>query len=390
MARLSLTLLGGFQARLEPGSAIALPTRKSRALLAYLALPPGRAHPRDKLAALLWGGIREESSRASLRQALFAIRKALSDTAAVQQHGDALALEPGAVEVDAATFERLVHEGTPATLERAAALYQGDLLSGFVVDEAPFEEWLLGERERLRELALEGLAKLLAQQRKAGAPEAAVQTALKLLTLDPLQEAVHRALMRLYADLGRRGTALRQYQQCVNVLGRELGIEPEPETKALYRDILRQRPSHSPVIEWASAGPSVSTTLVASRAPAAEIPLIGRTTELEQLRSALEQACAGQGGMVAVVGEAGIGKTRLTGELIARAEAQRARVLLGRCYESEQVLAFGPWVDAFRAGRVIDDLGTMPSASRAELAHLLPELADPAVEPSKSTPDFLK
>src|SRR5882672_3150645 len=315
MARLSLTLLGGFQARLEPGSAIALPTRKSQALLAYLALPPGRAHPRDKLAALLWGGIREESSRASLRQALFAIRKALSDTAAVQQHGDALALEPGAVEVDAATFERLVHEGTPATLERAAALYQGDLLSGFVVDEAPFEEWLLGERERLRELALEALAKLLAHQRKAGATEAAVGTALKLLTLDPLQEPVHRTLMRLYAEAGRRAAALRQYQQCVGVLARELGIEPEPETKALYQEILRQRPSPGAVIEIAIGSPRVPTTLVTSRAAVAEIPLIGRATELEQLRGLFDRACAGHGSVAAVLGEAGIGKTRLTGEL---------------------------------------------------------------------------
>src|SRR5882762_5422984 len=191
MARLSLTLLGGFQARLEPGSAVALPTRKSQALLAYLALPPGRAHPRDKLAALLWGGIREESARGSLRQALFALRKALSDTSVVQQDGDALALERGAVDVDAVTFERLVHEGTASALERAVALYQGDLLSGFAVDEAPFEEWLLAERERLRELALEALARLLANQRNAGASEAAVHTALKLLTLDPLQEPVH-------------------------------------------------------------------------------------------------------------------------------------------------------------------------------------------------------
>src|SRR5438067_1811627 len=244
MTQLHLTLLGGFHARLQPGSAIALPTRKSQALLAYLALPPGRAHPRDKLAALLWGGIREDSARASLRQALFAIRKALGDTAAVRQDADALALEPGAVDVDAESFERLVHEGAPAALERAAALYHGDLLSGFAVDEAPFEEWLLGERERVRELALEALAKVLAHQRKAGAAEAAMQTALKLLTLDPLQEPVHRALMRLYAEGGRRGAALRQYQQCVGVLARELGIEPEPQTKALYQEILRERPHH--------------------------------------------------------------------------------------------------------------------------------------------------
>ena len=77
MTQLRLTLLGGFQARLQTGEVMLLPGRKAQALLAFLALPLGRAHPRDKLAALLWGGIREESARASLRQTLFVIRKAL-------------------------------------------------------------------------------------------------------------------------------------------------------------------------------------------------------------------------------------------------------------------------------------------------------------------------
>src|SRR5439155_7675627 len=265
-ARLHLTVFGGFPARVERGSAIALPTRKSQALLAYLALPLGRAHPRDKLAALLWGGIREESSRASLRQALFAIRKALGEMdGALQQDGDALRLDPASVEVDVALFERAVKDGTPEALERAGELYRGDLLSGFVVDEAPFEEWVLGERERLRELALEALARLLAHQRKSGATEAAIPTALRLLALDPLQEPVHRTLMRLYAEAGRRGTALRQYQQCVSALGRELGVEPEAETKALYEEILRQRTTRAMSAE--PAAPSRAPEASEHRAP---------------------------------------------------------------------------------------------------------------------------
>src|SRR5262249_61423764 len=93
---------------------------------------------------------------------------------------------------------------------RAAALYRGELLEGLALQEAPFEEWLLAERERLRELALEALAKLLRHRRAAGATEAAVQTALRLLVLDPLQEPVHRTLMRLYSQMGRRAGALPQ------------------------------------------------------------------------------------------------------------------------------------------------------------------------------------
>src|SRR5713226_7754626 len=116
MPRLSVTVLGGFQARLDSGPAIALPTKKAQALLAYLALPPGHAHPRDKLASLLWGGIREESARNSLRQALFALRKALTpaDPPSLQLDGDLVALDPTAVDVDVAAFERAAAEATPA------------------------------------------------------------------------------------------------------------------------------------------------------------------------------------------------------------------------------------------------------------------------------------
>ncbi|HEV8584978.1 MAG TPA: BTAD domain-containing putative transcriptional regulator [Methylomirabilota bacterium] len=373
MAQLRLTLLGGFQARLEPGSATSLPTRKSQGLLAYLALPLGRAHPRDKLAALLWGGIREESARASLRQALFAIRKALDEIPAVRQEGDALALEPAAVEVDVTAFERAVREGTAESLAHAATLYQGDLLAGFALDESSFEEWLIGERERLRELALEGLAKLLANQRKTGATDAAVQTALKLLTLDPLQEPVHRAVMRLYMESGRRGAALRQYQHCVSVLGRELGIEPEPETKTLYQEILRAR-----------AQPRVAPREPprAERPPGADggATMIGRLEELGVIREALAGAAAGAGRVIVLLGEAGIGKSRLVAETAADAARGGVTVLLGRSYESEQILPFGPWVDVLRAARVADDadlLERLGPAVRPELARLVPDVGTP-------------
>ena len=379
MAKLNLALLGGFQARLEAGAALVLPTRKAQALLAYLALPPGQAHPRDKLAALLWGGIREESARASLRQALFAIRKALgADAVAVlRQEGDLVALNPVAVEVDVANFERAVVLETAESLARAADLYRGDLLAGLGVDETPFEEWLIGERERLRELALEGVAKLLAHQRRGGAMAAAVGSALRLLTLDPLQEAVHRTLMRLYADLGRRGAALRQYQQCVTVLQRELGTAPEAETKQLYQEILQRRPSAAVVeavedvrIDETSASPGM---------------LVGRDAEFATLRALLDEAAARSVRMVALVGDAGIGKSRLATALTAAARARRARAIVGRCYENERMLPFAPWIDAFRAARLTPDdadLRVLEPVWRAELARLLPELAPLDLPPS--------
>jgi DNA-binding SARP family transcriptional activator len=378
MARLSLTLLGGLQARLD-GTAVSLPTRKSQALLAYLALTPGQAHPRDKLAALLWGGIREGSARASLRQALFAIRKAAGD-GVLRAEGATVTLAPEAAEVDADVLARAVATGSPESLARAADLYKGDLLAGLVVDEAPWEEWVLGERERLRELALEGLAKLLAHQRRSGATEAATQSALRLLALDPLQEPVHRVLMRLYAELGRRGAALRQYQQCVAMLRRDLGTEPEPETQHLYQEILRRPSAHH-------VAPAAVDRLEHSNA--VDGALVGRDAELSTLRAALADAVSGAARMVALVGDAGIGKSRLATAISAEARVKGARVILGRCYDDERMLPFAPWIDGLRrAGiaRESDELRALAPVWRAELTRLLPELVAPDLPASGDDP----
>jgi DNA-binding SARP family transcriptional activator len=210
--RLSLTVLGGFQAQLPSGQVLNLPSRKARALLAYLALVPGQAHPRDKLAALLWGDSSDDRARHSLRQALVRIREGLRHAVpgALLEEGETVALNADAADVDVETFRRLARTGTATALKGAARLYRGDLLEGLDVVEPSFEDWLLTERERLREMALEVLARLLAQQNEAGAVDGAIETAVKLLGLDPAQEAVHRSLMRLYVRQGRRGAPHRQ------------------------------------------------------------------------------------------------------------------------------------------------------------------------------------
>jgi tetratricopeptide (TPR) repeat protein len=269
--------------------------------------------------------------------------------------------------VDVTVFERAAADESPDSLERAAALYRGDFLAGLSVNEPAFEEWLVSERERLREVALDAMARLLAHQRATGAPEAAVQTALRLLALDPLQEPVHRTLMRLYARLGRRGAALRQYQICVGVLDRELGTVPETETRELYQQLLQQ------TFDVASG---VETQQTASH-PSHRAPLIGRGAEMAILHEALTSAWAGRGQLVVVRGEAGIGKSRLIVELSADAIARDGRALLGRSYEAERILAFGAWVDALRAARLSHEralLAALDPVWRDELARLLPEL----------------
>jgi DNA-binding SARP family transcriptional activator/RecA/RadA recombinase len=384
-----VSLLGGLDIRLASGVPLSLPMRKAQALLAYLGLRPGQEHSRDKLAALLWGERRDENARDGLRHVLVALRRSLATALPppLLVEGQALALRPEAVEVDVVTFERRVAEGTPEALAQAADLYRGDLLLGFIMNEPLFEEWLVAERERLREMAVEALTRLLAHQRNTASAERAIQTAVRLLALDPLQESVHRALMRLYARQGRRGAALRQYQICVSALQRELGTEPEAATRTLYQELVRRT---ADVAEPPGAGrnhraPSGGRA-VSPDFPAAETLLFGRQAELGQLRRLLDEACSGHGRIATVVGEAGIGKTRLVDTLAADALSGGSRVLIGRAHESDSILSFGPWVDAFRSGALGTDqeiLGALHPARRAELARLLPE-ADRAGLPPAS------
>jgi DNA-binding SARP family transcriptional activator len=355
MSRLCLFLLGRFEAKREDGSALASPGGKGQALLAYLALPAGQTHLRDELAALLWGDVPAGLARRRLRQVIFELRRVLPKVHLIRLDGDGVTLDPVLVEADVGTFEAAVTEGTPEALELAARLYRGDLLAGLVIQAPAFEEWLAAERERLRERAIEALARLSAHQRAAGALDGAVDTTLRLLALDPLQEPVHRTLMRLYADLGRRGAALRQYQACAKVLEREMGVEPDVETKLLYEDVFRQaRPDATPVPAGHTPASGREGTPSSSLLPL-EGPLVGRAREQTRLHAALEAVCGGRGRVVAVLGETGIGKSRLAAELAAEAGRRGAGLLVGHAYQSEQDLPFGPWIDALRTGRVAAD-----------------------------------
>jgi DNA-binding SARP family transcriptional activator/tetratricopeptide (TPR) repeat protein len=376
MTQLSLALLGGFEATLGPRTLTF--ARKAQALLAFLALSRGYASSRAQLTALLWAERGEEQARNSLRQMLFDVRKALGPDGAGLLRADHERIELCAarLEVDAVTFQELAKTASAEALARAVALYRGELLAGLAVKEAPFESWLAGERERLNQLAVRVLSARLEHQRAERSLDAVIQTALRLLALDPLQEPGHRALMKSYVAQGNRALALRQYQICVDTLRRELRVEPEAETRQVYREILAQRS--------ASTGPDAGHGISERRedSPSAgdareSLRLVGRAAELARLRRALTQAYGGQGGAVALLGEAGIGKTRLVDEMAHEASLQGFRLIAGRAHESERILPFGLWIGALRAGGVLVDRESLEAIGtpwRRELARLFPEL----------------
>ena len=242
MAAVELTLFGQFAARLARGGAIDIAGQKDRGLLAILALSPGMAQSRDKLAGLLWSDRGDRQARDSLKHSLTRLRHSLAgDSSPIVADRQSVRLDPILVTADVSQFERLVGEGTPVALEQAAALYRGDFLDGLSIRDAAFEEWLMVERQRLRHAAEEALTRLMIQSVAAGARERASTAARRLLALDPLRESACRAMMQIHAEEGQGAQALRIYETLRDRLHAELGVKPEAETVRLYESIRARR-----------------------------------------------------------------------------------------------------------------------------------------------------
>lgn len=316
MSRVELRLLGGFEVRLGDSPVEGFESRKSRALLAYLALHRDRASERRMLASLLWSERPERSARRNLRQALHDLRRTLAGNGVVRGlfHGErgTVRLNPELdCWIDVEAFRQAVQagsDGDPLALAAAARLYGGDLLAGFALSDSPlFEEWLEAERRRLRQAAVGALDRLLAEALATGDHVIGIDYAHRLLAVEPLLEDAHRQLMRLYAAAGRPGRALAHYERLCELLDRDLGVEPQPETVALQRELLAARAG------GASAAEDTARIEVAPR-----LPLVGRSTELARLTEAWRAARRRGAGLTLLIGVPGIGKTRLARTFLDR------------------------------------------------------------------------
>jgi DNA-binding SARP family transcriptional activator len=245
MAKLSVSLLGGFSVTLDGRPVTNFESNKVRALLAYLVTEADRAHSRDKLAALLWPDMSDQAARSNLRYALSNLRKAIGDGSASQpvlcisKQTVQLDLDSN-LEADVLTFNRQLAQSPRglSNLEEATRVYQGDFLDGFSIgSDSAFEEWVVLKREQLRRQALETLHHLTHAYRANGDLANALTAAWRLVDLEPWSEESHRDLMLLLGLSGRRAAALSQYETCRRVLAEELGVEPSAETTHIYEQI---------------------------------------------------------------------------------------------------------------------------------------------------------
>ena len=316
---LYVRLLGELQAEVDGRSVLPPPSRRAWTLLAWLALHPGE-HPRGAVAARFWPDVLDTSARASLRSAVWALRRALGeDTDALSAGRDRIGLR---CETDLARFDAHVAAGE---LEPAVTLCRGPLLADLD------DDWVLEARDEHAERLGGALARLAAA---ASDPTDAVAYARRRLALDPLDEDAARDLMRCYTDAGDRAGALAAYDRLATRLRTHLGLAPSAETRALAaairtvvdpegwwpRDEPVQR-GHAVAVHSSAPDEPDTDARVELRSNVRHPPLIGRDPELAAL---LRLFHAGTGALALITGEPGIGKTRLATELLAHAEADGA------------------------------------------------------------------
>jgi class 3 adenylate cyclase/DNA-binding SARP family transcriptional activator/tetratricopeptide (TPR) repeat protein len=346
---------------------VALPAFESARLqhvLARLVTTAGRRVTRVQLAFELWPGSTEQQARTNLRKVLHDLRQALPDAGRyLDIDGQSICWRLDApASVDVVEF----HDALRADrLDAAADVYAGDFMPGF------YEDWVLSERERLRTFALDARSRLAVDAEARGDVDGALAQARSLLGLDALREDGYRLLMRCHARRGERAEGLRAYHKCVEVLDRELGVEPDSATRAAYLEL---RP-----------GPSAADDQPAPVRPVGpSATLVGRDDEWAQAVDAWGVASSGRATLLLVSGEPGIGKSRLVDDLAHFVGASGGVVARARSYQSAGRVPWGPVVDWLRDDNLRPGVARLTGGRAGELSRLLPELRVGLVEPRSS------
>ncbi|HEX4714610.1 MAG TPA: BTAD domain-containing putative transcriptional regulator [Ktedonobacteraceae bacterium] len=368
---LRISLLGDFLLVVDDKPVTALAVPRLQSLLAYLLLHRDAPQDRSHLAFLLWPDSTEAQAHTNLRKLLYQLRQALSDiehflrtdkqslhwlstNADVRWTLDVQEVERAleqAQQAEQAQDTRTQRQG----LEQALRLYRGDLLPNC------YDEWILPERDRLRQVFIQAAERLIALTEQERDYTAAIATAQRLLRADPLHEATYRHLMRLHAQDGDRVAAIRVYHTCATTLERELGVEPSKATRQMHETLLQM-----------DAAPSPQTVTPASRGTRA--PLVGRAREWASLQAAWQRSQRGHPQVVVLSGEAGIGKTRLAEEMEAWVSRQGMQTAVARCYAAEGRLAYAPVITWLRADSMQINVTHLDDLWLSEIARLDPDL----------------
>jgi predicted ATPase/DNA-binding SARP family transcriptional activator len=342
---------------LSEGRPLTLAGKKQRAVLALLLLAANRVVPTESLIDALWEEKPPETAQKALQVYVSQLRKLLGrERLETSPAGYLLRVEEGELDLD--RFQRLRAEGE---LVQALTLWRGSPLPEFT-------RWRFAQPEivRLEELRLACVEDRLEADLASGNHAQLVGELEALVREHPLRQRLHGQLMLALYRTGRDAEALEVYRAARSELVEELGIEPRRELRELEQQILRQDPSLDILTEQA-------------RPQATRGVFVGRERELHELYETLDDAFAGHGRLVLVVGEPGIGKSRLAEEIVRQARARGAHALVGRCWEAGGAPAYWPWVESLRAYVRAAPAATLAAevgSGASDLAQLLPELRE--------------
>jgi len=370
---LQVRLFGSFKL-FEEGVEHPLPASShARSLLAYLFLVPKKTHSRLAVATLLSPDASETNARRLLNQALWHIRSSLPGLLICGP--DEIRLAPGyPLTIDVTEFEERIHpylagksraQDALHDLSQAIEFYQGDLLEGF------YEDWTLLERERLREFYFQALEQLIQAYKAAHEYQQALYAALRLIRGDPLRESAQREIIRLHHLLGNGNAAIKHYQDFQQVLRNELGMDPEPETRDLVREISRRSEFHQPPYLPETIVPT-GRSLLETHVPE-QLPLIGRSVEKRMILARIEAIFLQRGSIVLVEGDPGIGKTRLLQEIRRDLEWRGVQVVWSKVSQHQSTQVDDPLIQAFKSGLSPLRIEQVRSLVRPEQAGLLEE-----------------
>ena len=357
---LTIRLLGEIEVERDGSVQPLPPSKKTRALLAYLALT-GRPHRRERLCSLFWEI--PHDPRGALRWSLSRLRPLVDepDRPRIKADRDAVGFDAADALVDVVTVRRALAGGVEAIpterLQELAESFRGELLEGQdLPDLHDFQAWCVAEREDARRLQAELLAALV--ERLAEQPEAALGPARRLVQIDPYALDARVMQLRLLLAAGRRGEAEQQFETGLRLLR-----EADGDTATLGAEWrrLQARPA-APIPtpprpappDPAPPGPALAPAEAfalppatpPSLPPAPHPSLIGRMPERKALLAALAQAAAGRPWVVLVTGEPGLGKSMLIETFLEAASGIGATVLMGHAAEAERDQPFAPWQEA--------------------------------------------
>ncbi|WZL73822.1 BTAD domain-containing putative transcriptional regulator [Clostridiaceae bacterium 35-E11] len=332
---------------------IVFPLKKAEALFYYL-LVNGQAS-RDTLVNLLWGEIGEKTAKKNLRNAMYKIRKMLDMDIIISPKKSIVMLNPDIqIDTDLNTFLKDEEQGVHH--------YTGEFLKGFHVKDAhSFEEWMMQYREQYKDLYIHRLYEKIDKALKTKKYKNVQDYGKLIIAEDPFDERAYRVLMQVYAEEGAFNKSIDLYNKLSEILEQELGIAPDAETKGLLNEILESR-----------------TAKETDRRKNKQDFFYGRRRELQVFNDIYKDFIKNQDvKSLMIVGEAGIGKTKLKDKFLHNIDEKEITLLHANCYQAEEEYLLKPWNDIFAklSDILVEEKIEIPLLWKNIITHLFPIFA---------------